>query len=57
MKGLFVDSNVILDIFLDYPNWADWSESALVKYTRNWGQIFILDSSYCMGESRVQVCS
>jgi len=28
MKGLLVDSNVILDIFLDDPNWADWSESA-----------------------------
>jgi predicted nucleic acid-binding protein len=33
MKGLLVDSNVILDIFLDDPNWADWSESALVKYS------------------------
>jgi predicted nucleic acid-binding protein len=29
MKGLLVDSNVILDLFLDDPNWADWSESAL----------------------------
>ena len=33
MKGLLVDSNVILDIFLDDPNWADWSESALAEYT------------------------
>jgi predicted nucleic acid-binding protein len=33
MKGLLVDSNVILDIFLDDPNWADWSESALVNYS------------------------
>jgi len=31
MKGLLVDSNVILDIFLDDPNWADWSESALAN--------------------------
>ena len=29
MKGLLVDSNVILDIFLDDPVWADWSESVL----------------------------
>ena len=29
MKGLLVDSNFILDIFLDDPNWADWSESGL----------------------------
>jgi len=33
MKGLLVDSNVILDIFLDDPNWADWSESALATYS------------------------
>ena len=33
MKGLLVDSNVILDIFLDDPNWADWSESALTNYS------------------------
>jgi len=32
MKGLLVDSNVILDIFLDDP-WADWSESALANYS------------------------
>lgn len=32
MKGLLVDSNVILDIFLDDPNWADWSESTLGNY-------------------------
>ena len=29
MKGVLVDSNVILDIFLDDPAWADWSESTL----------------------------
>jgi len=33
MKGLLVDSNVILDIFLDDPNWADWSESVLANYS------------------------
>ena len=33
MKGVLVDSNVILDIFLDDPNWADWSEAMLVKYS------------------------
>jgi len=33
MKGLLVDSNVILDIFLDDPNWADWSEFSLAKYS------------------------
>lgn len=33
MKGLLVDSNVILDIFLDDPDWADWSEAALAEYS------------------------
>ena len=33
MKGVLVDSNVILDIFLDDPNWADWSESVLAEHS------------------------
>ncbi len=33
MKGILVDSNVILDIFLNDPNWADWSEANLAKYS------------------------
>lgn len=33
MKGILVDSNVILDVFLDDPNWAAWSESTLEKYS------------------------
>ncbi len=33
MKGLLVDSNIILDIFIDDPIWADWSEAALSEYS------------------------
>jgi len=33
MKDFLVDSNIILDIFLDDPDWADWSESALANYS------------------------
>lgn len=33
MKGVLVDSNVILDVFLDDPKWADWSESILEEYS------------------------
>jgi predicted nucleic acid-binding protein len=33
MKGILVDSNIILDIFLDDPNWADWSETTLSGYS------------------------
>ena len=32
MNGYLVDSNVILDLFLDNPDWADWSETTLTKY-------------------------
>ena len=33
MIGILVDSNVILDIFEDDPNWAEWSESKLCDYS------------------------
>lgn len=29
MKGVLVDANVILDLFLDDPRWAEWSEARL----------------------------
>ena len=32
MKGVLVDSNIVLDIFLNDPKWADWSESKLDEY-------------------------
>jgi len=32
MKGVFVDSNVVLDVFLNDPKWADWSEAKLDEY-------------------------
>ena len=32
MKGVLVDSNIILDVFLDDPKWADWSESKLEEH-------------------------
>ena len=35
MNGLLVDSNVILDIFLDDPKWADWSVTALANASYN----------------------
>jgi predicted nucleic acid-binding protein len=33
LKGILVDSNILLDIFLDDPDWADWSESTLARYS------------------------
>jgi len=35
MKGVLVDSNVILDVFLDDKKWADWSESKLEYYSNH----------------------
>ena len=31
MKDVLVDSSVILDVFLDDPEWGDWSEGVLSK--------------------------
>lgn len=33
MSRVLVDSNVILDVFLDDPNWAAWSEKTLNDYS------------------------
>jgi predicted nucleic acid-binding protein len=32
MKGVLVDSNIILDVFLNDKKWADWSEAKLEEY-------------------------
>ena len=32
MRGVLVDSNIILDVFLDDHDWADWSESKLADF-------------------------
>ena len=33
MTGVIVDSNIILDVFLNDLKWADWSESKLEEYS------------------------
>ncbi len=40
MNGILVDSNVILDVFLDDPKWADWSENKLEEFSGR-GLLFI----------------
>ena len=40
MSGIFIDANVILDLFLDDPNWAQWSETTLEHYARH-GRLYI----------------
>ncbi len=34
MNGIFVDSCVLLDLFTDDPNWGEWSENILEKYSQ-----------------------
>jgi predicted nucleic acid-binding protein len=40
MKGVLVDSNIVLDVFLNDPKWADWSESKLDEYDQ-FGVLYI----------------
>jgi predicted nucleic acid-binding protein len=40
MKGILVDSNIVLDVFLNDPEWADWSESKLDEYDQ-FGVLYI----------------
>lgn len=40
MKNVLVDSSVILDVFLDDPEWGDWSEGVLAKLSET-GSLFI----------------
>lgn len=35
MHGILIDSNVLLDVFLDDLHWADWSEDKLEEYAQN----------------------
>ena len=35
MKGVLVDSNVILDVFLNDLKWADRSQAKLEEYCNN----------------------
>ena len=34
MKGIFIDSCILLDLFTDDPHWANWSEKILDQYSQ-----------------------
>jgi predicted nucleic acid-binding protein len=34
MNGVLIDSCVLLDLFTNDPNWADWSETTLEQYSQ-----------------------
>ena len=56
MKGALVDSNIILDVFLNDPSWADWSESILEEYVHNTTLYInaIVYSEISMGFERIE---
>ena len=34
MNGVLVDSCILLDLFTDDPNWANWSQRKLEEYSQ-----------------------
>ncbi|MDD3926560.1 MAG: PIN domain-containing protein [bacterium] len=56
MKGALVDSNVILDVFLDDIVWAEWSVSILNEYSLS-GALYInpvIYSEISIGFKRIE---
>ena len=56
MKGVLVDSSVILDLFTNDKNWADWSESVLVRYANEGGLYInpVIYSEISMGFNKIE---
>jgi predicted nucleic acid-binding protein len=56
VTGVLVDSSVILDVFEDDPNWADWSESTLYRHSMT-GPLYvnpIIYSEVSIGFARIE---
>ena len=45
MNGVLVDSCILLDLFTDDPDWTNWSENKLDKYSRT-NTLYINSISY-----------
>jgi predicted nucleic acid-binding protein len=56
MNGLLVDSNIILDVFLDDPVWAEWSENTLSEYSKHTSLFInpIIYSEISIGFKRIE---
>jgi len=46
MHGVLIDSNILLDLFLDDPQWADWSQGKLEEYAQDY-PLYINAIIYC----------
>lgn len=56
MKGVLIDSCIILDIFEDDPKWVDWSETMLDQYSHNHNLFInpIIYSEISIGFKRIE---
>jgi predicted nucleic acid-binding protein len=56
MNGVLVDSNILLDVFLDDPQWGTWSEEQLAKYAAAYHLYInpIIYSEISIGFSRIE---
>jgi predicted nucleic acid-binding protein len=56
MNALLVDTNVILDLFLDDPDWAAWSEMILTHYAKTHELIInpIIYTEVSIGFARIE---
>ncbi len=56
MNGVLVDSNILLDVFLDDPQWGAWSENQLSTYgsTQHLYINPIIYSEISVGFSRIE---
>ena len=56
MNGILVDSCVLLDLFTNDPDWADWSENILSHYGQTNSQYInsIIYSEVSIGFNRIE---
>jgi predicted nucleic acid-binding protein len=56
MKGVLVDSNVLLDIFTEDPRWYDWSAGKLAECAEEHGLIInpVIYSEISIGFARIE---
>ena len=56
MNGVLVDSHILLDVFLDDPQWGKWSEDQLSTYGESQHLYInpIIYSEISMGFSRIE---
>ncbi|OGL47881.1 MAG: DNA-binding protein [Candidatus Schekmanbacteria bacterium RBG_13_48_7] len=56
MRGVLIDSNILLDLFTNDPTWADWSETKLEEYSQT-GSLYInpiIYSEVSVGFTRIE---